>query len=79
MRHGEPGDSMYFLMRGQVVVYLELGGTKEYLTTMYDGAVFGEIALVRPDTPRTATVSALRFCEMQELSALDFDELMQVW
>jgi CRP-like cAMP-binding protein len=79
MRQGEVGDCMYFLMRGQVSVYLELGGReKEHLTTMSDGAVFGEIALVHPDKPRTATVSALGFCEMQELNAVDFDEMLQV-
>jgi voltage-gated potassium channel len=81
VRQGEPGDSMYFLMRGLVTVYLELadGGKKE-LTTMRDGAVFGEIALVQPDQPRTATISALHlFCEMQELSASNFNELLPLY
>jgi voltage-gated potassium channel len=81
VRQGEPGDSMYFLMRGLVTVYLELAdGGKKQLTTMRDGAVFGEIALVQPDQPRTATISALHlFCEMQELSASNFNELLPLY
>jgi CRP-like cAMP-binding protein len=57
---------MYFLMRGRADVYMELpDGQAKHLTTMADGAVFGEIALVHPEKPRTATVCALSYCEMQ--------------
>jgi CRP-like cAMP-binding protein len=67
-------------MRGVVTVYLEHPNREnEQLTTMSEGAVFGEIALVYPDKPRTATVSAMHlFCEMQELNADDFNELIPV-
>jgi CRP-like cAMP-binding protein len=79
MRQGEQGDCMYFLMRGQADAYLELPAGAKHLTTMSDGAVFGEIALVHPEKPRTATVCALSYCEMQELKLPDFDELKQVY
>jgi potassium voltage-gated channel Eag-related subfamily H protein 7 len=79
MRQGEQGDCMYFLMRGQADAYLELPAGAKHLTTMTDGAVFGEIALVHPEKPRTATVCALSYCEMQELKLPDFDELKQVY
>jgi hypothetical protein len=60
--------------------YLEtVGASPRHVNTLMDGAVFGEIALVHPEKPRTATVCATTFCEMHELGLLDFQELMEVY
>lgn len=80
MRQGEKGESMYFLMRGFAICYLQTPeGEEILLTTLTDGAVLGEISMIYPDMPRSATVRALTFCEMQELLAQDFDELLQCY
>ena len=79
MRQGEFGDCMYFLKRGKADVYLEISNRPpQHLNTLTDGAVFGEIALVHPEKPRTATVCATSYCELHELKLPDFEELMEV-
>ena len=41
------------------------GGEISHLKTMKEGVAFGEIAIVFPNLPRTATIIAASFCEMQ--------------
>ena len=51
------------------------GGAVKYVNTMSEGAVFGETALVTSRV-RSASVCAVTFCEMQELTKEDLHTLM---
>jgi CRP-like cAMP-binding protein len=54
MREGERGDACYFLIQGQASVSQK----SQLINKMKAGDAFGEIALLYPGAPRTATVSA---------------------
>ncbi|MDK3016117.1 Crp/Fnr family transcriptional regulator [Pseudodonghicola flavimaris] len=61
---GEPGDSLYAIIEGQLEFsILAADGRKLSLDMMGPGAVFGEITLFDPG-PRTATVTALMQCRL---------------
>jgi voltage-gated potassium channel len=70
VRRGEPADSMFFLMDGEVEVEVEPQPVR-----LAKGQFFGEIGLLM-DTMRTATVTALTECRMLVLDRSDFDRLM---
>ncbi len=72
---GEVGESMFFLMRGLVEVTSGL----RVVTLLAEGAVFGEMALLVPNQPRTATIRALVFSDVFELSQRDLEEVLKLW
>jgi len=49
------------------------------VTVLHDGAVFGEMALLIDNQPRTATIRALVFSDVFELSKQDLEEVMVLW
>ncbi len=66
VRQGERGDSFFVLARGRVAVLREEGdGESRRLATLHDGAIFGEVAVLR-GAPRGATVVAERDCDLLE-------------
>ncbi|HUU02016.1 MAG TPA: cyclic nucleotide-binding domain-containing protein [Myxococcota bacterium] len=75
IREGEPGQGLYLILGGEVSVAKFEGGSLVHLASLREGAVFGEISLVR-DTPTTATVKATRGGEFLFLSRDDFQELV---
>jgi CRP-like cAMP-binding protein len=72
---GEVGETMYFLMRG----LLEVTSGLRVVSLLDEGAVFGEMALLMPGQPRTATIRALVFSDVFELSSRDLDEVLKLW
>jgi voltage-gated potassium channel len=66
IRRGEPGHSMYFILKGEAEVHLEPANVR-----LGPGSYFGEIALLA-DAPRGATVVASRDCDLLELGVSDF-------
>jgi CRP-like cAMP-binding protein len=61
---GDPGDSMMAVLKGRVSISAPSDdGRTVVLTTMHDGDVFGEIALL-DGKERTADVTALTDCEV---------------
>jgi voltage-gated potassium channel len=68
---GEPADSMFFIMEGEVEV-----DVLPYPVRLGKGQYFGEIALLR-DTVRTATVTAVKECQLLALDAADFRRLLE--
>lgn len=72
---GSEADAMYFLVRGEVGIFLKTEGSEEQLISrLGPGMSFGEVALV-DRAPRSATVRALRPIQMLRLSFTDFDRL----
>eukprot|EP00056_Hartaetosiga_gracilis_P015887 m.3339 g.3339 ORF g.3339 m.3339 type:complete len:291 (-) comp3413_c0_seq1:145-1017(-) len=72
---GEVGHHMFFLARGTVV-----GSTANNMRfTLGAGTAFGEIALMRPMSKRTATLAALTKCEVFLLNQDAFDKLRSTY
>ncbi len=85
IREGEPGDSMYIMVSGEVEItkqltlVLDKDTPKERVMIRLkadDGVYFGEMSLLEQDT-RTATVTALTDCQLLELNYQDFLELIR--
>jgi CRP-like cAMP-binding protein len=75
IREGTPGPGLYLILGGEVEVNKFEGDTRVHLANLHEGAVFGEISLVK-DSPTTATVKATRGGEFLFLSKEDFQELV---
>jgi voltage-gated potassium channel len=69
---GEPADGMYFIASGEVEIMIP-----ERHVRLAEGDFFGEIALLKPDATRTATVMTLRSCELLKLEQRDFQGLLE--
>lgn len=72
IRKGDRGDSMYFIVSGEVEVDMETAAPKGQLGA---GDFFGEIALIA-DRERTATITALTVCKLLVLRKDDFESFM---
>jgi voltage-gated potassium channel len=70
VREGDTGESMYFIVNGQVEVKGRAG-----TFILKNGDFFGEISLIER-CPRTATVKALTRCQMLILDARDFHKFV---
>jgi CRP-like cAMP-binding protein len=76
INRGDPGESMYILKKGKVLVYItDESNQEEVLATLEVGDHFGEIALL-DDGPRSASVRALEDTETIKISRPDFDKLL---
>lgn len=73
---GEPGDCLYVIRRGEVEVTApaQAGGARKVLAHLGAGHVVGEMALLNRE-PRNADVIASTDCELDRLSAVDFESL----
>lgn len=60
---GDEGDYVYFIHRGKVELSTTSGGSRKVITTLSEGDVLGEMALV-DKKPRTATAVALTRVEL---------------
>lgn len=66
LTQGQPGEAFYVIARGQVAVRRrEPGGAETHLADLYEGAIFGEMALLSA-APRTATVTATKDTDLLE-------------
>ena len=68
---GQPADSMYFIVSGEVVVDID-----DNRVTLEEGDFFGEIALLL-DTQRRAHAYAVTECRLMQLMKSDFHGLME--
>ena len=69
---GDPGDSLYVILRGRVAVQTESQDAKLMLLNILDtGAVFGEIAML-DGGERTATIVAQEPTELLRIDRKDF-------
>lgn len=71
-RVNEVGDALYFVQNGQVDILTE----KDIkITTLEDGAFFGEMALLS-EKPRNASAIAASYCDTYCLTKESFDKVM---
>jgi NTE family protein len=73
-RGGDPGDGIYLVRVGHLEVVDE-GERIESINTLTRGAVLGELAVLT-DSPRSASVRALRDSELLKISRADFESLL---
>lgn len=77
IHHGDPGYSMFIIQSGQAIATLTDDEGIEYtLSTMREGDIFGEIALLTGET-RTANVKAITDVRAIELGQDVFHELRE--
>ena len=72
IKKGDPGESMYLITRGAVVVHDE----DQVLATLITGEYFGEYALI-DDYTRSATVTTTQPSELLKLSREKFNDIMK--
>ncbi len=76
-RQGEPGESLYIVISGRLQAVLEdEAGNKQILNEISQGESIGEMAIITNE-PRSASVYALRDCELVKLSSTTFDQIIQ--
>ncbi|MGV3522657.1 MAG: MFS transporter [Candidatus Sericytochromatia bacterium] len=71
-QEGQPGDALYILCSGSVVV--ESHGIE--LARLYTRDVFGEVEVLN-SAPRLATIRCLDTCELLTISRQDFTDLLE--
>ncbi len=71
---GESGDTLYFIGRGSVGIYLDQ--SEQPVKILETGDVFGEIALLHQQA-RTATVRTESYCQLYELDRASFNLALQ--
>eukprot|EP01062_Namystynia_karyoxenos_P014934 TRINITY_DN1540_c0_g6_i1.p1 TRINITY_DN1540_c0_g6~~TRINITY_DN1540_c0_g6_i1.p1 ORF type:complete len:1143 (+),score=260.82 TRINITY_DN1540_c0_g6_i1:212-3640(+) len=80
--NGDEGNEMYFLMHGfaDVIIYPPNAGPDGItVATVKRGDFFGELALLKPGTPRTASIQALTYCDIFTLRYPDFARLLSAF
>lgn len=76
IREGEPGESLFLILKGRVSVVKGLGTQNEIcLAELGPGECIGEMSLF-DRKPRSASVVALEATEALELGRLEFGEVM---
>ena len=73
---GDPGDSMYIVFRGEVLVTRGTGEAERILHTLTSGDTFGEEAMLY-GRPRTATVSAAEPSVLLRIDSTLYAHLLQ--
>eukprot|EP00124_Ichthyophonus_hoferi_P004423 Ihof_evm2s484 gene=Ihof_evmTU2s484 len=69
----EPGREMFFISVGSVKV---IDRHKKHIVDLTVGDFFGEIAVVTPNSTRTASVIAITFCDVFVLDKKDLDLIL---
>jgi small-conductance mechanosensitive channel len=76
IQEGDPGDSMFVMLRGTAAVSIARNGTSVRVGAMHQGDCFGEFALLTGE-PRTATVRAENDCEVLEIEKPIMAEILR--
>jgi NTE family protein len=75
-REGDSADGVYVVRVGHLEVISEAGSEPQTINTLTRGAVLGELALLS-DSPRSASVRALRNTELLRIDRTSFDSLLR--
>jgi hypothetical protein len=77
VKEGEPGDTMFLIISGEVSVVQNYGTEQEkVITTLAPGDYFGEMALFE-DQPRSASIKTNGEARFLLLGRLEFEEIMR--
>lgn len=77
-QEGDPGDSFFIILSGEVEIVKSLGGKDEqFLGVRGPGGYFGEMSLLIPEGRRTATVRTRETSKFAVLNREDFQDLLQ--
>ena len=77
MREGDPGDCLYVVLTGRLLVFVtDPGDQGRNVGEIGPGEVVGEMALLS-DEPRSATVKAMRDTKLVRLSKAAFESLVE--
>lgn len=76
LRQGDPGDSLYVVRSGKVVVQINVHGAAHELATLAAGQFFGEMSLMTGES-RTATVVAKTDVECYIVDKEAFQEILE--
>ncbi len=77
IRQGDPGESMFFIIDGEVVVSLNVPGKEQIqLRRLESGDYFGEMSLMTGE-PRLATVTAAAETRVFEVTRGSFREILE--
>ncbi len=77
LREGEPGESFYVILEGQVEIIKALGTTEErLLSSRGSGDFVGEMSLIGGNRVRTASVRSQSEVRLLEMTRNDFDLLL---
>lgn len=71
---GDPAGPMYVVEDGLLRSFVEVDGTRQYLSYLRKGDFFGEVSLFQ-DSPRTASVEAVSTCRLLKLAPATFQKL----
>jgi len=75
-REGDPGDSLYLILRGKVKIYLHDANGKEFIVDVRNaGSYVGEMML--DGAPRSASVKTVEPSEFGVVSREDFRDLLR--
>lgn len=75
MEEGSPPDAFYVIMEGDVEILKQSGNQEVVIAVRGVGEMLGEISLIG-STTRTATVRALRDCQLLKISRGLFEDLL---
>ena len=75
VRQGEPADTFYIIVDGEVAVLHEQDGANRHVATLRRGQFFGETGILR-QMPRTATVRAITPTTLMTLDRQAFRDLV---
>ena len=76
-REGEPGESLFIILEGQLEVLLALGTPDERQLAIFGpGEFIGEMSLLIPGRARTASVRAVHATRLWMMTHADFDGLL---
>lgn len=75
-RVGDQSNGMFVIRKGQILVYLDKGGTEIPLATVGAGGMIGEMSLF-DKKPRSASARAIDDVELTQISNEDFNKILQ--
>ncbi len=73
-QQGSQGDSLYFIVRGTVLLHREVDGDPVPIFQLHPGETFGEAALIHPG-PRMLTAKAIDSGKLARLPAHGLDRM----
>jgi hypothetical protein len=79
LEQGAQADSFFLIYSGKVRVYRKREGRVQDLATLVSGDYFGEMEILGPRGPRTASVAALEPVLLLSISGKDFSEILKTY